>query len=109
MRAFGPLWTGSTKDGGFVESMGEANRPGYGVGPQALRIVEEISKELDVFSYYDLHALSSMLGTPAPRTSEVISRLGDSGFAASPTHITGTGVKTDAAVDEVRAAIRELS
>ena len=86
-----------------------ANRPEYSVGPEALGIVEGVSRELDVFSYYDLHALSKMVGIPAPKTADVITRLREDGYGASFTHFAGTGVRTDAGVDSVRSAISRPS
>ncbi|MBU7004162.1 MAG: tRNA (guanine(10)-N(2))-dimethyltransferase [Theionarchaea archaeon] len=109
MEIFGPLWTGSIWDGGFVQSVGEANRPEYSIGTEALEIVDNVSREPDLYSYYDLHHASRLMGIPAPKTQDVISRLASMGYEAGPTHVTGTGVKTDAGVEELRRAISGLS
>jgi tRNA (guanine26-N2/guanine27-N2)-dimethyltransferase len=109
MSVFGPLWTGSIWDGEFVRSMLAANRPGYSIGGDALEIVVNVSREPDLYSYYDLHHASKLMGIPAPKTTDVISRLDSMGYVAGLTHIAGTGVKTDAGVEELRSAISWLS
>jgi len=108
MSLIGPLWIGDMKDQQFVESVASwiAERPD--TEQESLRIIRVIREEEETFSYFDLHQISRKLGLPAPRTSEVIERLREMGFRASATHITGTGVRTDAPGSTLRTLVRDL-
>ncbi len=108
MEVSGPLWTGPLKNDGFVTSM-TSLMPFPGMGDEAAGIVKKVAEEADIFSFYDTHHSSRMLGVPAPSTSRLIDALRAQGFHATPTHITGTGLKTDAPASEVLQQIKELS
>jgi len=108
MSLIGPLWIGDMKDQRFVESVVSwiAQRPD--MGQESLRIIRVIREEEEIFSYFDLHHVSRKLGLPAPRTAEIIERLREMGFRVSATHITGTGVRTDAPGPTLRTLVRDL-
>ena len=108
MAVSGPLWVGPLKDEGFVRSMTD-QMPFLEMGPEAAGIVSKVAQEADIFSFYDTHQFSRMLGVPAPSTSKLMGAMRQLGFQASPTHITGTGLKTDAPASEIVRCIRELS
>jgi len=107
MRIFGPLWLGPIKERGFVKSMSQLLDPAD-LG-EAAQIVRRVSDEIDTFSFYDLHAFAKDLSIPAPPTSRILQALRDRGFLASPTHITGTGLKTDASAKELRQILTASS
>jgi len=104
----GPLWLGPLKDETFVSSMAD-QMPFPGMGAEAASIVRKVAQEADIFSFYDTHQFSRMLCVPAPSTSKLMDAMRQRGFQASPTHITGTGLKTDAPASELVRCIRELS
>ena len=109
MSALGPLWTGPLKEQSFVEEMTSSNRPEFSITPGALKIVENVTGELEVFSYHDIHRIARSHSIPAPATGRVIEALVDLGYPATPTHVTGTGVKTAAPAREVASLVTELS
>jgi tRNA (guanine26-N2/guanine27-N2)-dimethyltransferase len=109
MPVLGPLWTGPLKEGSFVEEMISSNRPEFSITPAALKIVENVAGELEVYSFHDIHGIARSLGIPAPATGRVIRALDDLGYPATPTHVTGTGVKTAAPAREVASLVNELS
>ena len=106
MTVFGPLWIGPLKDDRFVRSM--INVIG-GEDGEASEIVLKVSREIDTFSFYDIHIFARMLGMRAPRTSEVMRVLKENGYRVSPTHITGTGLKTDASSPDLCRIITQLA
>ncbi len=108
MAVSGPLWLGPLKDEAFVSSMTH-RMPFPGMGAEAAGIVSKVAQEADIFSFYDTHQFSRMLGVPAPSTSRLMEALRQRGFHASPTHITGTGLKSDAPASEIVRCIKELS
>jgi tRNA G26 N,N-dimethylase Trm1 len=71
--------------------------------------VRGVAAELDTFSFYDMHVFAANMGLSARPTGEVIEALRSKGFLASPTHVTGTGIKTDACASDLQACITELA
>ncbi len=109
MSVLGPLWTGPMKDQSFVEEMASSNRPEFSITPGALKILQNVRQELDCFSFHDIHDIARSLGISAPATTKVIRALTNLGYPATPTHITGTGIKTSAPASEVARLVTELS
>ncbi len=108
MSILGPLWAGPLKDDEFLSGV-MALCPFPGVGDEAAGILRKLAEELDTYSYYDLHHLSRRLGIPAPSTSRVLHELHSRGFQASPTHISGRSVKTDASLADLVGCLTRLS
>jgi tRNA (guanine26-N2/guanine27-N2)-dimethyltransferase len=63
-------------------------------------------EELSLSSHYDYHKLARSLVVSPPPIDTVLSRLQAAGYAASRTHFSGTGIKTDAPLPVIFAAIR---
>ena len=62
-------------------------------------------EELPLSSHYDYHLLARSLAVSPPPIDTVLEQLRSAGYAASRTHFSGTGVKTDAPLPVLLAAI----
>jgi tRNA G26 N,N-dimethylase Trm1 len=60
--------------------------------------------------FHDLHeTVSEMKIRNMPKKRQVIDRLLEGGFKASETHLRGTGIRTDADMQELKSIIRQLA
>ena len=93
----GPLFLGKTFDDGIVAQMQE-RLPSMELGTkkELAKILETCREELPTATFYDYHMLAQKLSTSPPAIDTVLSCLRSSGYAASRTHLSGTGIKTDA-------------
>ncbi len=106
----GPLWLGPTKDDEFVARVTATVADGtFGMKTRALRLLETIGSEIDVPMYYDQHVLCRDMKATPTSIDMLIEALRGQGFRASRTHYSGTGFKTDAPINDVRATIWRLS
>jgi tRNA (guanine26-N2/guanine27-N2)-dimethyltransferase len=69
------------------------------------KLMEICSEELDTSSHYDYHVVAKWLKVSPPEISAVIECLVSEGYAATRTHYSGYGIKTDAPVGAILAAI----
>jgi tRNA (guanine26-N2/guanine27-N2)-dimethyltransferase len=109
-QAGGPLWLGSTRDDDFVNSVKVTIDAGsFGRKERALRLLDLIHSEIDVPMYYDQHILCRDMKATPTAIDVLIETFRNRGYRASRVHYSGTGFKTDAPINDVRAIIRELS
>ncbi len=52
-------------------------------------------------AFYDIHEVSSHAGSSPPKIEKVIKKLGESGYFATRTHFSDTGIRTDASIEEL--------
>lgn len=102
MKYLGPMWTGSMQDRKFAGRMMDNMRAsGYENTKELWTSLSEIDKPF----YYDLHRMFRVLGKTPKKTDDCIRELKKSGFAASKTHFSGTGLVTDAPYRELVKAL----
>lgn len=100
----GPLWSEPLCDPGFVER----------VATEALAASAATRRRLDFLAaearspalYYTIDEFTRSLKTDAPRLATLVERLRARGHAASRTHFTPRGFKTDATVAQIVDALR---
>lgn len=93
----GPLWLGAIQDPEILAAMLDR------LPEQPLNTARELGSllhilrdELSTSSFYDYHVLAKQ-GKVSPKPiGDVIAGLRDTGYRASRTHYTGTGIRTDA-------------
>ena len=100
----GPLWLDRTVDPEFVASARTRVDDAWGSAEQARSLLETVADELDRPTHYDQHVLCKRWGVPANAMEAFLGDLVDAGHAVSRTHHGGTTFKTDATVEEIRAA-----
>jgi len=100
----GPVWLGPIHDRLFVGEVREAFPDSFGTKTKADRLLETLEVELQEPTYYDQHKLCKQWGLSANRMDDFLADLEAAGYAASPAHYTGTSFKTDANVEQIRAA-----
>ncbi len=93
-KIYGPMWIGKLKS----ELLGKA---------ELNEFLKRLYGELDVPFYYELHAVCRRLGVSPPPVSKVISKLIELGFEASRTVLSGTGIRTNAGIEELERAVSE--
>lgn len=101
----GPLWTGPLFDESFVREMEQAMPPNAG---RASRMqIARAAAEAGIRSgpYYTLDEIASRAGASPPRLADAICRLRGAGFAAAPTSLSHTGLRTDAPIDRITEII----
>ncbi len=106
MSPAGVLWLGGIASQEFAERMVEL--AGYLSDPRVTKMLSVIAEEagVEVPFFYDLHQVGRRRGTGALRkVEEVVEGLRERGYRASRTHITPTGVRTDAP----REVVEELA
>jgi tRNA (guanine26-N2/guanine27-N2)-dimethyltransferase len=98
----GPLWLGGIQEPQAIENV----LAGGDLSPRAKKLLGTCADEADVPMYYDHHSICERLHITPGKIDEVVHRLQDCGYRASRTHFNGLGIKTDAALAEVEAAVR---
>ena len=106
MHVAGPLWLGpvSRKDiiDGMIEKIPESE---ISTAAKIEKMLNLCKEELDTSTFYDYHVLSRYWKVSPVAVDTVVQRLKDAGFNASRVHYEGTGIKTDAPLDEIRKAL----
>ncbi|MFV2041569.1 MAG: tRNA (guanine(10)-N(2))-dimethyltransferase, partial [Candidatus Hydrothermarchaeales archaeon] len=100
LKAAGPLWLGSLHDRRILSdmlSMAEQENE--------KKLLTTLLDELSQPFFYDVHRVASDLGVSSPKIEIVLEQLRNQGFAASRTHFTPVGVKTDASLKDVKKAL----
>lgn len=94
----GPLWIGNIFEKSFCKKMYENNKNEE--SRKFLEIVKEESKFN--FLWYDLHDLSKKTKKEIPRTEDLIKKLRKKGFKATRTHFSGSGIRTNAKIKNIK-------
>ncbi|MEM4567708.1 MAG: tRNA (guanine(10)-N(2))-dimethyltransferase, partial [Sulfolobales archaeon] len=105
----GPLWIGSMNNKEFIsrlEAIVKARYEYLSNFNRLLKLITVIRDEVETPYYYDITSIASMLKVNMPKVEEVIKCLQGRGFKGSRTHLTPTGIKTDADYDTVMECIK---
>jgi tRNA (guanine26-N2/guanine27-N2)-dimethyltransferase len=98
----GPLWLGRIQEAQIIEkALAWEN-----LSLRAKKLLSTCAGEVESPMYYDHHRICKRLRITPGRIDESIARLRANGHRASRTHFNGIGIKTDACMAEVEAAIR---
>ena len=106
LQPIGPLYLGSIQDagtlGGMLECIADAK---LGTKKELGTVLALCREELPTSSFYDYHRIAKALKVSPPDIATVLERIRSAGYAASRTHFSGYGIKTDAPVDTIQKAI----
>ncbi|MHC1567623.1 MAG: tRNA (guanine(10)-N(2))-dimethyltransferase [Candidatus Syntropharchaeia archaeon] len=103
----GPLWLGPLHERRLAsEAAAEAEKRGQN---DARKLLEVCASEITTPMYHDYHKITHQLKISAPPITDVIEALRERGYAASRTHLTGTGIKTDADLSTIEETIRDVT
>jgi len=93
----GPLWTGKIKDTAFCGSMlDDLTSRNF----RSTRELRTCVKEIDEPFYYDVHSMCRVTKKTPGKIDSLIEKLQNQGHAASRTHLSDTGIKTNASYGE---------
>lgn len=98
----GPLWLGGIQEAQVIEKAFAWE----GLSRRAKKLLDTCASEVEVPMYYDHHSICERLHITPGKIDDVIERLQEDGHRASRTHFYGLGIKTDAGMTQVEAAIR---
>ena len=91
----GALWLGELKDAELARRAAE--EAAYLEDKRCSKLLAAIASELEVPFFYDVHHLARRLSLgELPPMREILEELHRRGYSASRTHISATGIKTDA-------------
>ena len=104
----GPLWVGQLFEKEFVMKMNEMV-PKLAVDKRCEKILEKCILESEMppigpfeyAPYYTLDEIASKMQKAPLKMKNMIKKLQDDGFVASPTSLNPTGFRTDCRVDEI--------
>jgi tRNA (guanine26-N2/guanine27-N2)-dimethyltransferase len=105
MRAAGPLWLGLLWNHGLVRRMLPLAEG------TARKLVSVIHQEAHIptVGFIDIHALCKRLKLVVPPTQAILDTLHAKKYHATLTHFSGTGIRTDAPLNEVKNVLKRLS
>jgi tRNA (guanine26-N2/guanine27-N2)-dimethyltransferase len=107
LQPIGPLWLGSISQPELLDLMlGRAETMVLGTKKELATLLGLCRDELPTASFYDYHKIAKRLNVSPPPIGTVIDRLRAGGFSASRTHFSGYGIKADAPIPVILAAIR---
>jgi len=97
----GPLWVGQLFEKEFVMKMNEMI-PKLVVDKRCQKILEKCILESEMpATYYTLDEIASKMQKPPLKMKNMIKKLQDAGFVASPTSLNPNGFRTDCNIDEI--------
>jgi len=100
-----PLWISNIKDTKFVSGCVKEYESSEFLQDKPLELLRVVESEIDTPLFYDIHEISHIYKTKIPKTEEMIKKLKEVGFDASPTHFSPVSVKTDAGINDVLGCI----
>ncbi len=107
LQPVGPLWLGGIQNTDVLDAMlGRLDQQQLGTGRQLGKLLHLCREELPTSSFYDYHHLAKFTGVSPPDITTVLERIRMQGYPATRTHFSGYGIKTEAPLDSVLAAIR---
>jgi tRNA (guanine26-N2/guanine27-N2)-dimethyltransferase len=107
----GPLWTGPLADKGFCQDMlSSFNTACFRKPLRLANILQLTQREADLPpTYFVTDRICQKMGVQSQPKNEIIRRLIDQGYRATPTHFNVRGIKTDASINAVKNIIRTLN
>lgn len=104
LSVIGPLWLGGIEDAEFCLS---AMQYAKGKNKEAVvKLLGQLAEEAGAAPlYYDIHELCHRLGCAPPPLHGVTRKLAEMGFRACRTCFCPTGIKTDAGIVDIEAAV----
>ena len=97
----GPLWVGQLFEKEFAMKMNEI-LPKLTVDKRCEKILEKCILESEMpATYYTLDEIASKMQKAPLKMKNMIKKLQDAGFAASPTSLNPNGFRTDCSIDEI--------
>ena len=111
MDVAGPLWLGELSDREFCKDiLAEVERVKLSKSKRILRLVNDVLREGEACpTYYVVDRISKRLGLSPPPKGEVIKKLFEYRYHAMQTHFNSRGIKSNAPINTVEKAIKELS
>ncbi len=100
----GPLWIGDIGNKKFIHCLVGVTRTRYEYlnnFAKLLKLITKVEEEIEIPYYYDITSIASVFKVNMPKTYEVIKCLLSKGFKGGRTHLTPTGIKTDADYNSV--------
>jgi tRNA (guanine26-N2/guanine27-N2)-dimethyltransferase len=70
------------------------------------KLLDLCIEELPISSFYDYHHIAKLLKVSPPDINIVLERIRADGYPATRTHFSGYGVKTEAPLAIIKAAIQ---
>lgn len=106
MTVAGPLWLGAVCRPDILERMlSVLPECGFGSEKRLARLLELCRDEIDTSTFYDYHTLGRFWKVSPAAVDTVVGALRSAGYRASRVHYEGTGIKTDAPLEEIRKVI----
>ena len=104
----GPLYLGGIQETGVLHMMQERmSSLELGTAKELAGMLTLCSEELPTSTFYDYHRIAKSEKVSPPDIGTVLVRIRDSGYAATRTHFSGYGIKTDAPVPDIVRAVRD--
>ena len=105
----GRMWLGSLIGEdvrpALAKSMGEV----AGSDKREYKFIESLALEPDIPFYYSIPKLTKLMHLPSISELVLAKRLAESGHVAAITHFEKSCIKTDASIEEIKAAITSIS
>ena len=102
----GPLWLDSLVQKETLDLMlSHLETIDLGTKKELQKLIPICRDELPTASFYDYHHIAQRLTVSPPPIDAVLQRLSSAGYSVSRTHFSGTGIKTDAPLQEIYRSI----
>jgi len=110
LRPIGPLWLGAICNKTILGQMKEM-MPSFALGTRKdlEKVIDTCLEELPTSTHYDYHRLAKRRNCSPPHIGSVLERIRSQGFAASRTHFSGYGIKTDAPLAVIEGAVSGMT
>jgi len=100
----GPMWLGNLEDSKLAAKMSKKND--IEENQKFLNVISSESK-VNVVGFYDIHAISKRNKTKQlPKIEDIIKKLKAKGNKASRTHFSGTGIRSNAKLNQIVNLLR---
>lgn len=106
LQPIGPLYRGDIQDHTLVTSMlDQIDHLELGTRKELSSVLTLCNEELPTSTFYDYHRIAKALKVSPPDITTVLGRLRAGGYAATRTHFSGYGIKTEAPITDIMDSV----
>ena len=100
-KVYGPIFMGALNDLVFLKEM--RKYADENIDTRSVKLLDTliVETELGGFGFYDAHKIAKRNKISIPKFEHIFSELKKKGYKATRTHFTDTGIKTDAALEDI--------